>query len=60
MKIKVLKETETIKGHKTFEELPDSMKKAIEDSYEGTNLVYDYDKEDLKKFFEEVGVKVKL
>lgn len=60
MKIKVLKENEKIKGHKIFDELPDSMKKAIEDSYEGTNLVYDYDKEDLKKFFEEVGIKTRL
>lgn len=33
-------------------------KKAIEDSYEGTNLVYD--RKDLKKFFEELGVKFEL
>lgn len=60
VKIKNIKEDYKKYGHQTFEDLPDNLKKAVEDSYNGTNLVYDYDKEDLSKFFEEVGVKLKL
>lgn len=63
MQVKVLTTNEPeaqIKEHHYFEELPPKIQKAIEDSYTGRNLVYEYDKENLEKFFKEVGVYVKL
>lgn len=63
MQVKVLTTNEPeaqIKEHHYFEELPPRIQKAIEDSYTGVNLVYEYDKENLEKFFKEVGVSVRL
>ena len=46
--------------HHNFEDLPPKIQKAIEDSYTGVNLVYEYDKENWEKFFKEVWGSVKL
>ena len=46
MQVKVLTTNEPeaqIKEHHYFEELPPRIQKAIEDSYTGVNLVYEYD-----------------